>query len=372
MKTLIVIGTRPEAIKMAPLISMLNETREIETQVCVTAQHRHMLDSMLKFFGIRPDYDLDIMAADQSLLAMTSRALAGLENVLSDARPDLVLVQGDTSTTFSAALSAHYKQIAVGHVEAGLRTGDLSAPWPEEANRRLTSVLAKYHFAPTSRARENLLREGILESTIHVTGNTVIDSLLHTAKRLRTSEAQRNELDRRFGFLNRDKRLILVTGHRRENIGDGIDSVCDALTELARRKDVEIVFPVHLNPRVKDSVYRRLADVPGVFLIEPQDYLSFVYLMDRSTLVVTDSGGVQEEAPALGKPVLVTRSVTERPEALAAGTSRMVGTDRAMILDESTRLLDDAKAYAAMAHAENPYGDGKASQRIRDTLVSAC
>lgn len=356
---------------MAPLVNVLNNTPHIETKVCVTAQHRQMLDSMLDFFDIQADYDLDLMAPNQTLLGMTGKALMGLDNVLSDARPDLVLVQGDTSTTLAAALSAHYKQIDVGHVEAGLRTGDLSAPWPEEANRRLTSVLAKYHFAPTSTSRDNLLREGVRASNIHVTGNTVIDSLLHTVARVKSDDAKRNELDARFAFLNRNKRLILVTGHRRENLGDGIESVCHALLDIARRGDVEIVFPVHLNPRVKDMVHHLLGDVLGVFLIEPQDYLPFVYLMDRATLVITDSGGIQEEAPALGKPVLVTREVTERPEAIAAGTSRIVGTDRAKIVSESTRLLDDAAAYAAMAHAANPYGDGTASQRIRDILVNA-
>ena len=357
---------------MAPLVNVLKNAPQIEAKVCVTAQHREMLDSMLNFFGVRPDYDLDVMAPNQTLLGMTSKALTGLDTVLGDARPDLVLVQGDTSTTLAAALSAHYRQIEVGHVEAGLRTGDLAAPWPEEANRRLTSVLAKYHFAPTSTARDNLLREGIAASRIHVTGNTVIDSLLLTAKRVRHSDTQRVALDAIFGFLNSEKRLILVTGHRRENLGDGIESVCAALLEIARRDDVEVVFPVHLNPRVRDTVQRLLGNVPGVFLIEPQDYLPFVYLMDRATLVITDSGGIQEEAPALGKPVLVTREVTERPEAIAAGTSRMVGTNRAAIVTAVTDLLDDPAAYAAMAHAANPYGDGTAAQRICDILVNAC
>jgi UDP-N-acetylglucosamine 2-epimerase (non-hydrolysing) len=370
MKTLIVVGTRPEAIKMAPLIKALKYEPKIEVKVCVTAQHRRMLDLMLAFFGIRPEYDLDIMASDQTLLGMTSRALTGLDSVLEEAQPDLVLVQGDTSTTLAAALSAHYRQIWVGHLEAGLRTGDLSAPWPEEANRRLTSVLAKYHFAPTATARDNLLREGAAESSIHVTGNTVIDSLLDTVARLRNDHEQRSEFDARFGFLNPGKRMILVTGHRRENLGSGLEGVCAALVDIARRGDVDIVFPVHLNPRVKNPVHRMLADVRGVFLIEPQDYLPFVYLMDRATLVITDSGGIQEEAPALGRPVLVTRNVTERPEAIAVGTARLVGTDRATIVRETTRLLDDPVAYVAMSHASNPYGDGKAAHRIRDILVS--
>jgi UDP-N-acetylglucosamine 2-epimerase (non-hydrolysing) len=325
---------------------------------------------MLNFFGVQPDYDLDVMAPNQTLLGMSSKALTGLDDVLGDARPDLVLVQGDTSTTLAAALSAHYKQIEVGHVEAGLRTGDLSAPWPEEANRRLVSVLARYHFAPTSNARDNLLREGVQAASIHLTGNTVIDSLLHTVERIKNDEAQRNALDAQFVHLNRDKRLILVTSHRRENLGDGIESVCHALIDIARRGDVEIVFPVHPNPCVRDTAHRLLGEVPGIFLIEPQDYLPFVYLMDRATLVITDSGGIQEEAPALGKPVLVTREVTDRPEAVAAGTSRMVGIARATIVNEATRLLDDPAAYAAMAQTTNPYGDGTASRRIRDILVN--
>jgi UDP-N-acetylglucosamine 2-epimerase (non-hydrolysing) len=357
---------------MAPLINLLKNESEIEAKVCVTAQHRQMLDSMLEFFGIRPDYDLDIMAPDQTLLRMTSKALTGLDSVLSEARPDLVLVQGDTSTTLATALSAHYQQIEVGHVEAGLRTGDLSAPWPEEANRRLTSVLAKYHFAPTFNARDNLLREGISQADIHVTGNTVIDALLDTLTRIRQDVGQRSRLEARFRFLNRNKRLILVTGHRRENWGGGLEAVCHALVEIAARGDVEVVFPVHLNPKVKQPVHRLLGDVPGIFLIEPQDYLPFVYLMERATLLITDSGGIQEEAPALGRPVLVTRETTERPEAVGAGTVRIVGTDQAIIVMETTRLLDDAQAYAAMARAANPYGDGRAAQRIRDVLVSAC
>jgi UDP-N-acetylglucosamine 2-epimerase (non-hydrolysing) len=372
MKVLIVFGTRPEAIKMASLANVLRDEPKIETKVCVTAQHRQMLDSMLDFFGIHPDYDLDIMTPDQTLLSMTSRALVGLDSVLNDARPDLVLVQGDTSTTLAAALSAHYRQIEVGHVEAGLRTGNLSAPWPEEANRRLTSVLAKYHFAPTSNARDNLLREGISEAGIHVTGNTVIDVLLDTAARIHKDAALCSELETRFGFLNPHKRLILVTGHRRECFVSGLESVCHALAEIARRGDVEVVYPVHLNPRVKEPVHRLLEDVPGVFLIEPQDYLPFVYLMDRAALIITDSGGIQEEAPALGKPVLVTRETTERPEAIEAGTAILVGTDRSAIVREVNRLLDDTAAYEAMSCAHNPYGDGKAALRIREILVRTC
>jgi len=356
---------------MAPLVNALKNVRGIEAKVCVTAQHRQMLDPMLDFFGIRPDYDLDIMAPEQTLLGMTSKALTGLDSVLSEARPDLVLVQGDTSTTLATALSAHYQQIEVGHVEAGLRTGDLSAPWPEEANRRLTSVLAKYHFAPTFTARDNLLREGVADAGIHVTGNTVVDALLETLSRIRRDDAQHRRLKERFGFLDANKRLILVTGHRRENWGGGLEAVCHALLQIARRGDVEIVFPVHLNPKVRQTVHRLLGEVPGIFLIEPQDYLPFVYLMERAALVITDSGGIQEEAPSLGKPVLVTRDTTERPEAVDAGTVRIVGTDQANIVMEATRLLDDTSAYAAMSRGTNPYGDGKAAQRIRDILVSS-
>ncbi|WP_175815340.1 non-hydrolyzing UDP-N-acetylglucosamine 2-epimerase [Burkholderia diffusa] len=372
MKALIVLGTRPEAIKMAPLISALKQEPEIDVEVCVTAQHRQMLDPMLDFFCICPDYDLDVMAPDQTLLGMTSKVLVGLDPVLKNASPDLVLVQGDTSTTLAAALSAHYCQIEVAHVEAGLRTGDLAAPWPEEANRRLTSVLAKYHFAPTAGARDNLLREGVPVGAIHVTGNTVIDALLETAARIRGDVIKRNELTNRFAFLNSNRRMILVTAHRRENLDHGLESVCGALLEIARRGDVDIVFPVHFNPKVREPVHRLLNGVPGIYLIDPQDYLPFVYLMDRATLVITDSGGIQEEAPAMGKPVLVTREGTERPEAVAAGTVRIVGTSHETIVMEATRLLDDAAGYAAMAQATNPYGDGKAAQRIRDILVNAC
>ncbi len=357
---------------MAPLIAVLKDTPGIEVKICVTAQHRQMLDSMLDFFHIRPDYDLDVMAPGQTLAGMTCMVLSNLNSVLEEANPDLVLVQGDTSTTLAAALSAHYHQIDVGHIEAGLRTGDLSAPWPEEANRRLTSVLAKYHFAPTSTARDNLLREGIAAADIHVTGNTVIDALLETTARLNRDTSLRCELESRFNFLNSDKRLILVTGHRRENFGPGLEAICRALIEIAQRGDVEIVYPVHLNPRVREPVYRLLGDVAGIFLIEPQDYLPFIYLMDRSVLLITDSGGIQEEAPALGKPVLVTREITERPEAVAAGTIRLVGTDQKTIVMETMGLLDDPSAYATMARATNPYGDGKAAQRIRDILVRAC
>lgn len=371
MRALIVLGTRPEAIKMAPLVNALKHVPGIEAKVCVTAQHRQMLDPMLDFFGIRPDYDLDIMAPEQTLVGMTSKALTGLDSVLSEARPDLVLVQGDTSTTLATALSAHYQQIEVGHVEAGLRTGDLSAPWPEEANRRLTSVLAKYHFAPTFKARANLLYEGVADTDIHVTGNTVVDSLLDTLSRIRRDDAQHLRLKERFGFLDPNKRLILVTGHRRENWGGGLEAVCHALLQIAKRGDVEIVFPVHLNPKVRQPVHRLLKDVPGIFLTGPEDYLPFVYLMERAALVITDSGGIQEEAPSLGKPVLVTRDTTERPEAVDAGTVRIVGTDQANIVMETTRLLDDTSAYAAMSQAANPYGDGNAAQRIRDILVSS-
>ena len=372
MRALIVLGTRPEAIKMAPLINVLREESAIETRVCLTAQHRQMVDSILKTFRIRPDYDLDIMRAGRSLSGLTSSMMVKIEPILTELQPDIVLVQGDTATTFAASLAAHYQQIDVGHIEAGLRTGNLRAPWPEEAYRRLTSVLAKYHFAPTVNARDNLLREGICGKGIHVTGNTVIDALLDTAARLREDFARRSELEARFGFLNPRKRLILVTAHRRESFGAGLEAVCRALAEIAQRGDVDIVYPVHLNPRVRESVHRLLENVGGVFLIEPQDYLPFVHLMDRATLLITDSGGIQEEAPALGKPVLVTRETTERPEAVAAGTAKLVGTDQATIVMEATRLLDDPAAYASMARVANPYGDGKAARRIRDILVRAC
>ena len=364
MKILTVFGTRPEAIKMAPVVKALSQTPGVDSQVCVTAQHRQMLDQVLELFEIKPDYDLDLMRPGQDLTDITSNVLLGMRATLQACQPDLVLVHGDTTTTCAAAMAAYYQRIAVGHVEAGLRTGDIYAPWPEEMNRRLTGSLTQLHFAPTPTARENLLRENVPQSQIHVTGNTVIDALLQVVQRIENDKSLRQELDEKFTFLDTSRRLILVTGHRRENFGQGFEQICHALARLAQRPDVQIVYPVHLNPNVQEPVKRLLGGAGNIHLIPPQDYLPFVALMHRAELIITDSGGVQEEAPSLGKPVLVMRDTTERPEAVEAGTVRLVGTDSECIISEATRLLDDAAAYASMARAHNPYGDGKAAGRI--------
>lgn len=357
-------GTRPEAIKMAPVVAALRANPDIDVLVAVTAQHRQMLDQVLELFGIEPDEDLDLMQPGQALPELFGRILVGMTGVLERHRPDLVLVHGDTSTTFGAALAAFYAKAAVGHVEAGLRTGDLQAPWPEEANRRLTAPLTTLHFAPTERSARNLLDEGMPPASVHVTGNTVIDALLAVVAKIEGSAALRESLAARFPFLDPSRRLVLVTGHRRENFGGGFEQICQALADLADRGDVQVVYPVHLNPNVQEPVKRILAGKEGVVLVEPLDYLPFVYLMSRAHLILTDSGGVQEEAPSLGKPVLVMRDTTERPEAVEAGTVRLVGTDRARIVAEASRLLDDAEAYQAMSRAHNPYGDGTAAARI--------
>lgn len=367
-KVMVVFGTRPEAIKMAPVVSALQAAPEIETLVTVTAQHRQMLDQVLDLFGIVPDDDLNVMKPGQTLPGLFGRILEGMTGVLERRRPDLVLVHGDTSTTLAAALAAFYAKVPVGHVEAGLRTGNVQAPWPEEANRRLTAPLSSLHFAPTSRASGNLLREGTDPATIHVTGNTVIDALLAVVEKIEQQPALKGELAARFPFLDDSKRLILVTGHRRENFGDGFEQMCGALSDLANRNDTQIVYPVHLNPNVQEPVKRILGDKPNVKLIEPLDYLPFVYLMSRSHLILTDSGGVQEEAPSLGKPVLVMRETTERPEAVDAGTVVLVGTRRERIVEAATSLLDDPAAYERMSRAHNPYGDGRAAQRIADAI----
>jgi UDP-N-acetylglucosamine 2-epimerase (non-hydrolysing) len=372
---MVVFGTRPEAIKMAPVVAALRATPGIRTRVAVTAQHRQMLDQVLELFGIVPDVDLDLMTPGQQLPELFARILHGMTQVLSRERVDLLLVHGDTSTTLAAALAAFYARVPVGHVEAGLRTGNMQAPWPEEANRRLTAPLASLHFAPTQAASDNLLAEGIASAQVHVTGNTVVDALLTVTERIAADDALARAMAARFDFLDPARQLVLVTGHRRENFGAGFEQICLALRDLAQRGDTQVVYPVHLNPNVQGPVQRLLGDVPGVHLIDPQDYLPFVYLMGRAHLILTDSGGIQEEAPSLGKPVLVMRTTTERPEAVAAGTVRLVGTDRAIIVAEATRLLDDADAHAGMARAHNPYGDGQASGRIaaivRDTLRAA-
>lgn len=369
MKVLTVFGTRPEAIKMAPLVHALADDTYFESKVCVTAQHRQMLDQVLKLFDIKPDYDLDIMQPGQGLTEITCRILEGLKPVLEEFKPDVVLVHGDTTTTLATSLAAFYQRIPVGHVEAGLRTGDIYSPWPEEGNRKLTGHLAMYHFSPTETSKQNLLTEAVPENRIFVTGNTVIDALFWVRNRIKNDSSLCSEMEQRYPFLQQKKKVILVTGHRRESFGDGFERICGALADIARtHPEVQVVYPVHLNPNVREPVKRILSDIDNVILIEPQDYLPFVYLMDHSYLILTDSGGIQEEAPSLGKPVLVMRKTTERPEALAAGTVRLVGTDIALILKEVSRLLTNENEYHLMSRAHNPYGDGKACQRILDAL----
>ena len=364
MRVLSVFGTRPEAIKMAPVVKALADAPGIDAGVCVTAQHRAMLDQVLGLFGIVPDFDLDIMRDNQDLAHITTAVLGGMIGVLDDFKPDRVLVHGDTTTTFAASLAAYYRKIPVGHVEAGLRTGDVYAPYPEEINRRLTDTIADMFFAPTGTARDNLIAEGVDDGCIFVTGNTVIDALLSATAMLKDDAERRHSLEDCFRFLNPERRLILVTGHRRENFGPGFEAICAALSDLAGREDVEIVYPVHLNPNVTEPVHRILDAMANIHLMEPLDYLPFVYLMERCYLVLTDSGGIQEEAPSLGKPVLVMRDVTERPEAVEAGTVKLVGTDTETIVGECARLLDDDAAYQTMSRAHNPYGDGTAAEQI--------
>jgi UDP-N-acetylglucosamine 2-epimerase (non-hydrolysing) len=368
MKVLTVFGTRPEAIKMAPVFQALSANPAFEAKLCVTAQHRQMLDQVLDLFELKPDFDLNLMKPGQDLSDITSNVLLGMRSVYQRWTPDVVLVHGDTTTTLGASLSAYYAKIKVGHVEAGLRTGNKYAPWPEEMNRRLTGSIADIHFAPTAKSRDNLLREAVAEGAIHVTGNTVIDALLKVVDRLRNDAQLRKGFEQQFNFIDPTKRLILVTGHRRENFGDGFENICNALAQIASRGDVQVVYPVHLNPNVQEPAKRILSATPNVVLLEPLDYLPFVYLMDRSALLITDSGGVQEEAPSLGKPVLVMRDTTERPEAVDAGTVKLVGTDKARIVSGANRLLDNPEAYTAMSRAHNPYGDGLASGRIAAAL----
>jgi UDP-N-acetylglucosamine 2-epimerase (non-hydrolysing) len=363
VRVLTVMGTRPEAIKMAPVIQALAQAEDVEARVCVTAQHRGMLDQVLQLFDIIPDDDLDLMRPGQDLTGITCGVLNGLKSVIEAFRPDLLLVHGDTTTTLSASLAAYYARVPVGHVEAGLRTRDIYAPWPEEVNRKVAGAIAELHFAPTEGARRNLLAEAVPDAQIIVTGNTVIDALNEVVGMVAADDALKQDLADRFG-LDPARRMILVTGHRRESFGAGFERICEALRQLADRRDVEIVYPVHLNPNVKGPVEARLAGLANVHLIAPQDYLPFVYLMSRADLILTDSGGVQEEAPALGKPVLVMRETTERPEAVAAGTVQLVGTDTRKIVSQATLLLDDVEAYRAMSFAHNPYGDGKAAGRI--------
>ena len=366
-KILFIFGTRPEAIKLCPVILHLRTQPErFDVRVCVTAQHRDMLDQVLLAFEITPDYDLNLMLPGQTLFQSTSRILSGLETVLETEKPDMVLVQGDTTTTLCGALAAFYKNVAVGHVEAGLRTGDMRQPFPEEMNRALTGRLATLHFASTTNAAENLRREGVAPESIHVTGNTGIDAVLF----VRDGLDQGRLKGRAWPEINPAKRLIVVTAHRRESFGPGFERICSALAELSLRDDVQIVYPVHPNPNVQDPVNRILQNKPNVLLIEPLSYVPFIDLMRRAWFIITDSGGIQEEAPSLGKPVLVLREKTERPEAVEAGTVRLAGTCRETILREAVRLLDDRELYAAMARVHNPYGDGRASARISALIAS--
>lgn len=368
-RIMVVFGTRPEAIKLAPVIQRLRDHPELDTYICVTAQHRQMLDQVLRLFDISPDFDLDLMQPGQDLLSIARNILGGLEQIFDRCKPDYLIVHGDTTTTLAASLAGFYRNINICHVEAGLRTGDITSPWPEEMNRRVTDTLSSWFFAPTTQSRDNLLMEGVDPSRIVVTGNTVIDALLMTSRKLDQDLALQAKVSARFPFLEMGKKLLLVTGHRRENFGSKFADFCHGLRMIAlRHDDVQIVYPVHLNPQVQQPVYQILSGLNNVFLLEPQDYLSFVYLMSRCYLIITDSGGIQEEAPALGKPVLVTRDTTERPEAIAAGTAKLVGTHSYKLLTETERLLHAPEEYLRMANAHNPYGDGNAAERIVDTL----
>ena len=375
-KISIIFGTRPEAIKLAPIILKLRKHPEIECNVCVTAQHREMMDQVLDVFDIKPDVDLDIMRPDQSLAEITSKGVVQIDAYLTTTKPDLMLVQGDTTTTFVAALTAFYHNIVVGHVEAGLRTGNLKAPWPEEVNRILTTRLSTLHFAPTETNKNNLISEGIDSSNIYVTGNTVIDALFIAIKKIKVKSPEIQGLGR---YKSLDKKsIVLITGHRRENFGKGLESICKAIAELAKRfPDTLFTYPVHMNPNVKSTVRRILGGnelydekLPNILLIDPLPYLPFVALMERSELILTDSGGVQEEAPSLGKPVLVMRETTERLEAVEAGTAKLVGTSFRNIVNETSRLLTDKAAYQRMSQTRNPYGDGQATERILNIILS--
>jgi UDP-N-acetylglucosamine 2-epimerase (non-hydrolysing) len=370
-RVLVAVGTRPEAIKMGPVIRCLAACDAIEVRVCATAQHRSMLDDALRIFEIVPEYDLGIMKPGQTLSDIASSVLAQIDPILQEFQPDWMLVQGDTTTTMAASVAAFHRRIGVGHVEAGLRTGDLDNPWPEEANRRITSVVTARHYCPTERARRALLREGVGDDRIIVTGNTVIDALIMIRDRIEVDSAFQLKASRQFEWIDPARRLVLVTGHRRESFGQGFQQMCAALAELARRPDVQIVYPVHLNPNVRGPVFDILGNIGAIHLIEPLDYLDFVYLMQRCYLILTDSGGIQEEAPSFGKPVLVMRETTERPEGVEAGVSRLVGTDPGRIVPEASRLLDSEREYDVMSKIKNPYGDGKASGLIVGDLVSA-
>jgi len=369
MRVLTVFGTRPEAIKMAPLVDALANDERFDAKVCVTAQHREMLDQVLELFEITPDYDLNLMKVGQTLNEITARILLELKPVLQTFKPDVVLVHGDTATTFAASLAAYYEQIEVAHIEAGLRTGNIYSPWPEEGNRKLTGTLTKYHFAPTQTSKQNLLKENHSAESIHVTGNTVIDALLMVKDKINQDEQLNATLSAKFSMLDASRKLILVTGHRRESFGGGFERICEALAITAKRyPNAQILYPMHLNPNVREPVNRILNGIDNIHLIEPQQYLPFIYLMTRAHIILTDSGGIQEEAPSLGKPVLVMRDTTERPEAVEAGTVKLVGTNVEIMTSAISELMEDDAAYTAMSFAHNPYGDGKACARILHAL----
>lgn len=372
-KILIVFGTRPEAIKMAPVVKEFEKhTDKFESKVCITAQHREMLDQVLDIFEIKPDFDLDIMQAGQDLYDITSRVLLGMREVLLNYKPDLVLVHGDTTTSISAALAAFYQQIKVGHVEAGLRTGNIYSPWPEEMNRMLTRCLTTYHYSPTNTSKDNLLKENVSEDQINVTGNTVIDALYMIIEIIKNNpelQQQQAKYILEKGYTIDNRKIILITGHRRENFGEGFINICKAIKSIALKyPGIDLIYPVHLNPNVQKPVFELLEGIPNVYLIEPMEYLPFIYLMDKSYIIITDSGGIQEEAPSLGKPVLVMRNTTERPEAVEAGTVKLVGTDINAIVNEASILIDNKDAYEKISSAYNPYGDGLASKRMVDSI----
>ena len=368
-KILTVFGTRPEAIKMAPIVLALATEKQIESKLCVTAQHREMLDQVLDLFEIQPDFDLNTMTPDQTLSELTVSILNGLKPILEDFKPDVVLVHGDTTTTLAASLAAYYQKIKIGHIEAGLRTGNIYSPWPEEANRKLTSVIANYHFAPTKTSKSNLLREGIPKNDIIVTGNTIIDALLWVRSKLHADQSMTKRLAEQFEFLDFDKKLILVTGHRRESFGSGFTRICEALSQIATiHPETQIVYPVHPNPNIQKPIKRLLKNFDNIFLIKPQQYLPFCFLMDNASIILTDSGGIQEEAPSLGKPVLVMRETTERPEAIEAGSAILVGTDKDLIVEQVNIFLSNDDLNKNTKNTYNPYGDGNAAQKIVNFL----
>ena len=370
IKTLCIFGTRPEAIKMAPLAIALHQNEKFLSKICVTGQHREMLDQVLNLFEIVPDFDLNIMKQGQDLTDISTAILNGLKKTFLDFKPDLIFVHGDTATTFAASLAAYYHRIPIIHVEAGLRTGNIYSPWPEEGNRKLTGAIATYHLAPTEHAKNNLISESISSDSIIVTGNTIIDALMTITEKLQSDKSLSNKLQVYFKFIDQSKKLILVTGHRRENFGDGFNRICNALAKIAKKfPNSQIVYPMHLNPNVREPVNRILKNIPNIYLIEPLEYLPFVYLMSKSYLILTDSGGIQEEAPSLGIPVLVMRDTTERPEAVEAGTVKLVGTNENAIYEAVSDLLTNDSSYQTMSKAHNPYGDGKACHRIVEFIT---